>query len=105
MADFNRRSVLLGTAATAAVLSTMSANVTAQTAAPATPATARQGPGFYRYKLGSFEATVVTDGANRFKLPDDMVANANKDEVNAALAAAYMEKDVFVGPYNPIVVN
>ena len=25
--------------------------------------------------------------------------------MNAALAAAYLEKDVFVGPYNPIVVN
>ena len=102
MADLSRRSALLGSAATAAVLSTMNASAIAQTA---TPATARQGPGFYRYKVGSFEVTVVTDGANRFKLPDDMVANAKKDEVNAALAAAYLEKDVFVGPYNPIVVN
>jgi glyoxylase-like metal-dependent hydrolase (beta-lactamase superfamily II) len=105
MTDLSRRSVLLGSAATAAALSTMNANAIAQTAAPRTPATARQGPGFYRYKVGSFEVTVVTDGANRFKLPDDMVANAKKDEVNAALAAAYLEKDVFVGPYNPIVVN
>jgi glyoxylase-like metal-dependent hydrolase (beta-lactamase superfamily II) len=102
MADLSRRSVLLGSAATAAALSTINASAIAQMA---TSATARQGPGFYRYKVGSFEVTVVTDGANRFKLPDDMVANANKDEVNAALAAAYLEKDVFVGPYNPIVVN
>ncbi len=102
MADFSRRSVLLGTAATAAALSTVNVDAIAQGAAPAAP---KQGPGFYRYKVGSFEVTVVTDGANRFKLPDDMVANAKKDEVNAALAAAYLEKDVFVGPYNPIVVN
>ena len=40
-----------------------------------------------------------------FKLPDNMVANATRDEVNAALLAAHMEADVFVGPYNPIVIN
>jgi len=28
-----------------------------------------------------------------------------KEEVNAALVAAYMEPGVFVGPYNPIVIN
>jgi glyoxylase-like metal-dependent hydrolase (beta-lactamase superfamily II) len=56
-------------------------------------------------KVGSFEVTVVTDGVNRFKLPDDMVANAKREDVNAALLAAHMEADVFVGPYNPIVVN
>lgn len=49
--------------------------------------------------------TVVTDGINRLPLPDGFVLNATKDEVNAALAAAFMEKNVFVGPYNPIVVN
>src|SRR5205085_5001643 len=71
----------------------------------ATPLANKQAPGFYRYKVGAFEVTVVTDGANRFKLPDDFVTNVNKDDVNAALAAAYMERDVFVGPYNPIIVN
>jgi glyoxylase-like metal-dependent hydrolase (beta-lactamase superfamily II) len=65
----------------------------------------RQAPGFYRYKIGSIEVTVVTDGINRRPITGDLVLNATKDEVNAALAAAFMEKDVFVGPYNPIVVN
>jgi glyoxylase-like metal-dependent hydrolase (beta-lactamase superfamily II) len=69
------------------------------------PPLGKQAAGFYRYKVGSFEITVVTDGVNRMKLPDTMVGNATKDQVNEALAAAYMEKDVFVGPYNPIVVN
>ena len=31
--------------------------------------------------------------------------NAKKEEVNAALAEAFMEPGVFVGPYNPIVMN
>jgi glyoxylase-like metal-dependent hydrolase (beta-lactamase superfamily II) len=48
---------------------------------------------------------VVADGVNRRPVTDDFVVNARKDEVNAALAAAFMEKDVFVGPYNPILVN
>ncbi len=65
----------------------------------------RQAPGFYRYKVGSIEVTVVTDGINRMPIPDGFVLNAKKDEVNAALASAFMEKDVFIGPYNPIVVN
>ena len=71
----------------------------------AAPLLGKQAAGFYRYKLGSFEITVVTDGINRITLPDTMVVNATKAQVNEALAAAFMEKDVFVGPYNPIVVN
>jgi glyoxylase-like metal-dependent hydrolase (beta-lactamase superfamily II) len=102
MTRLTRRTLLAGTtAATAAV----AAGALAHTAHAAQPAAGKQAPGFYRYKVGSFEVTVVTDGVNRMKLPDDMVANATRDEVNAALLAAHMEKDVFVGPYNPIVVN
>ena len=36
---------------------------------------------------------------------DAFVVNKTRDEVNAALAAAYMEKDMMVIPYTPIVVN
>jgi glyoxylase-like metal-dependent hydrolase (beta-lactamase superfamily II) len=71
----------------------------------ASPPAASQAPGYYRYKVGSIEITVVTDGANRFAVPDNFVANASKDEVNAALAKAFMQPGFFVGPYNPILVN
>src|SRR5262249_55698756 len=71
----------------------------------AAPAAGKQAPGFYRYPVGSFEVTVVTDGANRFPLPDDFVTNQKKDDVKAALAAARMDADIFFNPYNPIVVN
>jgi glyoxylase-like metal-dependent hydrolase (beta-lactamase superfamily II) len=103
MTKLTRRTALTGVAAAATA-----AIVPIGAASPvraAAPATGKQAPGFYRYKLGDFEITVVTDGANRMKLPENLVANATRDQVNAALAAAYMEKDVFVGPYNPIVVN
>jgi glyoxylase-like metal-dependent hydrolase (beta-lactamase superfamily II) len=103
MTDLTRRTILTGAVATAAIVTAPRAgNSPAQAAAPAA---GKQAPGFYRYKVGSFEVTVVTDGVNKFKLPDNMVTNAKKEDVNAALVAAYMEPDVFVGPYNPIAVN
>jgi len=103
MTEITRRTALAGVAVAAAAA--MAPIGVATPLRAAAPAAGKQAPGWYRYKVGSFEITVVTDGANRMKLPDDFVKNATKDQVNAALAAAYMEKDVFVGPYNPVVVN
>ena len=71
----------------------------------AAPVAGKQAAGFYRYKVGDIEVTVVTDGANRLPITDAFVANVKKEEVNAALVAAFMEPGVFVGPYNPIVLN
>ena len=68
------------------------------------PPASTQAPGWYRYKVGSIEVTVVTDGANKFKFTDNHVTNKSRDEVNAGLAAAY-EKDMMTTPYNPVVVN
>ena len=65
----------------------------------------KQAPGFYRYKVGSYEVTVVTDGARSFPLPDTFVTNVKKDEVNAALEAAYLPRDTMTLVFNPIVVN
>jgi glyoxylase-like metal-dependent hydrolase (beta-lactamase superfamily II) len=101
MIELTRRRLLTGAAA-AATIAPLAAGSPVHAAAPAA---GTQAPGWYRYKVGSFEITVVTDGVNRFKLPDNMVGNATRDEVNAALLAAHMEANVFVGPYNPIVVN
>jgi glyoxylase-like metal-dependent hydrolase (beta-lactamase superfamily II) len=71
----------------------------------AAPLAGTQAPSWYRYKVGSIEVTVVADGVNRFKMPDDIVTNVKREEVNAALVAAHGEPDFFVTPYNPIVVN
>jgi glyoxylase-like metal-dependent hydrolase (beta-lactamase superfamily II) len=100
MTEPTRRSVLTGAvAASAAAVSPLAPSHAAA------PVADKQAAGIYRYKVGSFEITVLNDGANRMQLPADLVANASKDQVNSALAAAFMDKDVFVGPYNPIVVN
>src|SRR4029079_16587682 len=103
MTELSRRTLLASTvAATAAAVAPLATGRSGHAAAP--PA-GTQAPGWYRYKVGSFEITVVTDGVNRFKLPDDMVATDTREEANTALLAAHMEPELFVGPYNPIVVN
>lgn len=100
MTELTRRTLFAGVAAAAA--STALAPLTARAAAPVSSA---QAAGFYRYKVGDFEITVVTDGISRFKMADDHVTNVKLDEVNAALAALYMEPGMMTTPYNPVVVN
>jgi glyoxylase-like metal-dependent hydrolase (beta-lactamase superfamily II) len=100
MTELSRRTLLAGAAAAA-----LAPAVVSSPASAAAPAAGRQAPGFYRYTVGNFEITVVTDGVSRFPLPDDFVSNMRKDEVQAGLAAAHMSTEIFFNPYNPIVVN
>ena len=86
MTELTRRTLLGAAAATAL------APIAVSPARAAAPAAGKQAPGFYRYKVGSFEITVVTDGVNTFKFTDDLVLNSKRDEVNDAQAAATMDK-------------
>ena len=74
MTDLNRRDLLAGAAAVgaAAVLSPLGAS----TASAAAPAAGAQAPGYYRYKVGSFECTSINDGARTFPIPDKFITNA-----------------------------
>lgn len=101
MIELSRRNLLAGAAA-ATALSSLSSNGPALAAAP--PA-AKQANGFYRYRLGAFEVTVVTDGARVGPLADNFVRNAKKDDVNAALQASFQNKDELTIPFNPNVIN
>lgn len=98
MKMLSRRAVMGGAAAIAASATSLPVRATA-------PQIGRQAPGFYRYKVGSIEITVVNDGVSRMPITEGFVENASKDEVNAALEAAFLEKDFYAGPYNPIVIN
>jgi glyoxylase-like metal-dependent hydrolase (beta-lactamase superfamily II) len=100
MNSLTRRNMLSGTVAASAAL----ALAPGRTLAAAAPG-GKQVAGFYRYKVGDIEVTVVTDGVNRLPITDAFVINVKKEEVNAALLEAHMEPGVFVGPYNPIVLN
>jgi glyoxylase-like metal-dependent hydrolase (beta-lactamase superfamily II) len=93
-----RRNLLAGTAALAATAPSLPGHAAA-------PVSKTQAPGFYRYMVGNIEITVINDGVSRMPIGDGFVANASKQEVNAALAAVFMEPDFYAGPYNPIVIN
>jgi glyoxylase-like metal-dependent hydrolase (beta-lactamase superfamily II) len=100
MTELSRRAALSGAAAVALTPLAMRAPAFA-----AAPPTGKQAPGFYRYKVGSFEITVVTDGARTAPLGDTYVRNMKKEDVNKALEAAFLEKDKLTTPFNPVVVN
>jgi glyoxylase-like metal-dependent hydrolase (beta-lactamase superfamily II) len=103
MINLTRRRLLTATLASTAMAGISLAP--GREARAAAPLAGTQAPSWYRYKVGSIEVTVVADGVNRFKMPDDIVTNVKREEVNAALVAAHGEPDFFVTPYNPIVVN
>jgi glyoxylase-like metal-dependent hydrolase (beta-lactamase superfamily II) len=100
MTELTRRTLLAGAAAATALPFAGSLP-----AAAAAPPAGKQAPGWYRYKIGNYEITVVTDGLRVAPLADNFVKNAKKDEVNAALQAIYLEKDKVTAPFNPVVVN
>ncbi len=98
MKEWTRRGLL--SAATGATLAT----ALPLPSRAAAPMAGKQAGGFYRYKVGSIEITVVTDGLGRFKVPEDFVSNVKRDEVVAALIEAHIGPDMAT-PYNPIVIN
>lgn len=100
MQNLTRRTLLAGSVAAAAW--PLAGRMPAEAAAP--PA-GKQVASVYRYKVGDFEVTVVGDGGRTVPLADTLVRNASKDQVNAALQAAFMEKDKFTFNFNPVVIN
>ena len=96
----SRRDALMG--ATAMAAAPLIASTQSKAAASAAD---KQAPSFYRYKVGDIEVTVLSDGIARVPVTEAFVLNVKPEEVNAALREAYMEPGVFIGPYNPIVLN
>ena len=101
MIDLSRRSLLTG----AAVIGTASAFDPLPGARAAAPVAGKQNAGWYRYKVGEFEVTVVTDGMNTNPLSDAYVSNAPKSEVNGALDALFQARDKVTHSYTPVVIN
>lgn len=99
MTQLTRRSLLAGTAAAGAALSL------GAPARAAAPTAGKQAPAFYRYKVGDYECTSLTDGANVFNMPNGWVRNVSQDEALKAAEEAYMPKGQVVVPFNPQVVN
>jgi glyoxylase-like metal-dependent hydrolase (beta-lactamase superfamily II) len=103
MTDLTRRHLLAGAAVTGAATALTSFG--APTARAAVPPTGAQAPGFYRYKVGTYECTSINDGARSFPMPDTFVTNVPKEEALAAADAAYMPKGMVTVPFNPQLIN
>jgi glyoxylase-like metal-dependent hydrolase (beta-lactamase superfamily II) len=99
MTFVSRRGLLAGSAALAATGLPLAGSSRA-----AAPLAGKQAPGFYRYKVGDFEVSVISDGALRFPV-EGFVTNASTDQVKAALTAAFRSTDGLAVPFTPIVVN
>jgi hypothetical protein len=102
MTDLDRRQLLAGAAVAGVAGALTSLGTTARASEP--PAGA-QAPGFYRYKVGTYECTSINDGARSFPLPDTFVTNVPKPEALAAAEAAYMPKGMVTVPFNPQLIN
>lgn len=103
MTELTRRHLMAVAAATgaAAALPTLSG----PTAHAAAPAVGKQVAGWYRYKLGSFEVTAITDGIRPTKIPDTFVRGVSRDVVSQGLTSVYLDKETPAFPFTPIVVN
>ncbi|MFG1400050.1 MBL fold metallo-hydrolase [Roseixanthobacter pseudopolyaromaticivorans] len=69
------------------------------------PMATAQVPSAYRYKVGSFEVTAVSDGARTGPLSDTFVRNQPRDAVNAALKDAFLAQDQITIPFTALLVN
>jgi len=103
MIDLSRRHLLAGAVAAGAAGALTTLDIS--TARASVPATGAQAPGFYRYKVGTYECTSINDGARSFPLPDTFVRNVPKAEALAAAEAAYMPAGMVTVPFNPQLIN
>ncbi|WP_114376917.1 MBL fold metallo-hydrolase [Elioraea thermophila] len=102
--SLDRRDLLV--ASTAALAAPTLVAAAAAPAAAAVPFSGRQAPGFYRFRLGEFEVTIINDGYNRRHNPGEgFVRNADRSAVEAALARAFLPTGHLDITYNIPVVN
>jgi glyoxylase-like metal-dependent hydrolase (beta-lactamase superfamily II) len=97
MTRLTRRTVLTGAAAAFAIPS-----APGRTAAPPV---GKQAAGYYRYKVGDYEVTAITDGVRHVKLERSPYPTVKLEDVQAALEASFMPKDQVAVPFNPTLVN
>jgi len=103
MTQLTRRHLFAGAAAAGAVFA--GSKTIVSPASAAAPAAGTQNAGWYRYKVGDFEVTVVTDGQGSTPLPDSYVTNTPKDTVAKDLAALFLPNDKAIHTYTPVVIN
>src|SRR3954463_7033980 len=69
------------------------------------PPAKTQGPGAYRFNLGSFQLTALYDGLWPVKIDENFVRNASAAEVDAALAAEFLPPGILPISFTALLVN
>lgn len=69
------------------------------------PMAATQAPYFYRFKLGAFEGTIVSDGTLPLGKPEDNFVGLSKAEMDKQLADNFLGSDNAVLEQNALIVN
>lgn len=101
--NLHRRNFLAGAALASAAVPALSVRAFAQAAPPA-PATGRtQAPGFQRLTVGDTVVTAILDGS--FELGADMLPNADQEQYDAALRAAFVPSGPYPAPVNAYVLE
>src|SRR6187431_3088265 len=95
----SRRTLLAGAAATGLA-------GFARPALAKAPMANTQAPSFYRFKLGAFELTVVSDGPLQMGPPQpNIFTDTSKDEMVKTLADNFLPADAVSMEQNALVVN
>jgi glyoxylase-like metal-dependent hydrolase (beta-lactamase superfamily II) len=102
MKELNRRTVLAGASALTATALTPAIPSNARAAAP--PA-GKQAAGYYRYKVGDFEITAITDGVWLPDIAPGLFKNFSVDDAKKALTDQFQRTDKMVVPFTPLLVN
>lgn len=103
MTALSRRVLFTASAATAAVATMPRLGVS--DAEAAAPAAGKQGPGFYRFKVGDYEITAINDGTWYRSFDEKFVRNAPFAEVQKALSDAFLPTDKLPTPFTALIVN
>jgi glyoxylase-like metal-dependent hydrolase (beta-lactamase superfamily II) len=93
-----RRQIIAGTGAIAAT-------AFAPCASAATSPAKSQAPGFYRYRLGSFQLTALYDGEWDVPIGDDFIRNASRFQVDRALAGGFLAPGILPISFTALLVN
>ena len=73
---------------------------------PRRPCSTRQAPGFYRFKIGAIEATVISDGPLDLGAPSpDIFKGVSKEEFGKALTDNFLPTDSLRLEQNALVLN
>jgi glyoxylase-like metal-dependent hydrolase (beta-lactamase superfamily II) len=99
----SRRQLIAGGAAIGAGLMTGAPLV--GSAAAKAPVTNTQAPYFYRFRIGSIEATAVSDGILPLGEPSAAFLGASKDEVSKLLTDNFLSADSVTLEQNALVLN